>query len=462
MKPFESPESSSPIVTRAVAAGLQGLYAENYDFPGWQKSALKLLGALPQGAARFAISRFQSLSGLPPQVLASFSLDDLIRARLSDYTQLNGNFPALTVGAALGGATTYLSLATNSIFLPQTFVISLRGGSTSGDVNEYLRRSLDSALEIAEKDPRLMTIQHYDPIHDGWLTRFVNHLRFKLLDLPESYADFIKKRLEPGGAVIYLEGGAEWLRYRVGPRSVFQIGGWGDIPAREFIDGSPRISAYAKATGFTSDHWGLDADGEKRSLESGPESEWGTEPGLGEALEAFCKNEGFRFVRIRLAHPNDFSRLAFSAAETLLAKDGRVAAGTTVECFSQFDATASMQAGLLPLWLIFNTADSARYLREMSPKFPKDKPIFVSPLSTFSLTPDMAAWQDWLDALGRADFINTGARQSHYPADARAIVEWANPLRAWVKENRQPVKARLTAEELLQLSASLRSKVESQ
>ena len=89
MKPFESPESSSPIVTRAVAAGLRGQYAENYEFPGWQRAALRMLGALPQGAARFAISRFQSLSGLPPEVLKNFSLDDLIEARLGYYAHLN-------------------------------------------------------------------------------------------------------------------------------------------------------------------------------------------------------------------------------------------------------------------------------------------------------------------------------------------------------------------------------------
>jgi hypothetical protein len=52
MIPLESPESSSPIVTRAVAAGLQGRYSETYQFPAWQKFALGLLGSLPQAVAR--------------------------------------------------------------------------------------------------------------------------------------------------------------------------------------------------------------------------------------------------------------------------------------------------------------------------------------------------------------------------------------------------------------------------
>jgi hypothetical protein len=445
LPPRESPESSSPIITRAVAAGLTGQFVQNYEFPGWQRSLLLGLGALPQGAARFVISRFQSFSGLPPETLAHFSLDNLIQARLNDYAQLKGRFPALILGAGLGGATTYLSLALGGLFLPQAFVITLQKGAPDGNVHRYLELSRAAALEIAAQNPALMTIQHYDPIHDGWLTRWVNHLRFKLVDLPAQYAKFIRQRLEPGGAVVFLEGGATWLRYRLGPRSVFQVGGWGDISAQEFLEGSPRIAAYAKAAGLKTDHWSLDT--EHWPLETGPESEWGSEPGLAEALERFCKNEGYRFVPIRLPHPDDFSRLAFAAAQKLLEREGRPPAGTLVECFSQFDATAAMQSGLLPLWLIFNTHDSARYLKEMAVHFPKDRPVFFSPLATFSLTPDMATFDDWKAALGR-HFINIGARESHYPGDARSLIKWVEPLRAWVEKNRRPIKARLTAEEL--------------
>jgi hypothetical protein len=184
MTAFESNESSSPIVTRAVAAGLVGQFCNNYEFPAWQKTLLTVLGAFPQGVAQFVISRFESISGLPPEILDDFSVDDLIRQRLGDYAHLTGKFPAITVGAALGGATTYLSLAVGGPFLPQTFVTTLKRGSLTSDVNEYLRRSLEVALRLTDENPGLMTIQHYDPIHDGWMTRFVNHLRFKLLDLP--------------------------------------------------------------------------------------------------------------------------------------------------------------------------------------------------------------------------------------------------------------------------------------
>ncbi len=292
-----------------------------------------------------------------------------------------------------------------------------------------------------------MTIQHYDPIHDGWMTRFVNHLRFKLIDLPRAYVEFIKARLKPGGAVVFLEGGASWLRYRVGPHSVFQVGGWGGISAEEFLDGSDRIRGYAQRAGLKITDWRL----EGYPLERGPESEWGSEPGLADALEAFCKREGYQFVRIFLPHPNDFSRLAFSSALKLLELEGRKPSGVLVEMFSQFDANASIQAGLLPLWLIFNTKDSLEYLKEMMPQFPVGKPVFFSPLATFSLTPDMVSWQDWENALADIKWTNIGTRSDHYPSDARALVKWADPLRRWVKGNQHPILKRLDADALQKL-----------
>jgi len=443
---MESPDSSSPIVTRAVAAGLHGQYCENFELPAWQRTALHLLGGLPQGASRVAISRFQPLSALTPQKVAGLSIENLAALRLKDYDRAPGRFPAMTVGVALGGATAHLALALGGPFLPQAFVLTLKGGSPTGDVSTYFQRSAALARDIARDNPNALTIQHFDPVHDGWLTRWVNHLRFKLLDLPKAYAGFIRQRLEPGGEICYLDCGAEWLRFRVGERSVFQVGGWGGISPEEFLDAarSDRIRRVCRGEGLNVFDWRLP----DYPLERGPESEWGAEPGLGEALEAFCQREGYRFVRIRLSQPHDFSRLAFRAVGRLLEKEGRAPAGALVEVFTQFDATAVLRSGLLPLWLVFNTQDSLDFLRRMTPQFPKDKPVFFSPLSTFSITPDLVPWSEWESALSGLSWTNIGARPSHYPADARVLVSWADKLRRWCEKNAQPIRGRLSAEEL--------------
>ena len=447
---LESTESSSPLITRALAAAHRGVFLDTYQLPAWQRAAVRLVSGFPQRFIRFLTSRIQLLGGQDPSLLEGFSINRLIQTRLDDYAQLNATFPALTIGVGQAGSTSSLTMALGGLYLPQTFVVSLRGGSYHGDVHEYLDRSLGQALHIARENPSLLTIQHYDPIHDGWLTRFLNHLRFKLLDLPEIYRDFIRTHLEPGGAIVYLEGGASWLRYRLGERSVLQVGGGGGIPPDEYLEGSERIRRYATSIGLTQTDWRLP----EYPLEPGAESEWGSEPGLAESVEAFCHIEGYRFVRIHMDQPHGFSRLAFATMRRLLEKEGREPAGTLVEMFSQFDTTASLESGLLPLWLIFNTGDALDFLREMKPQFPSDKPVFFSPLSTFSVTPDLVPYQSWEQTL--PGFINIGAAEKRYPADLRALVDWSAPLHDWVAAHRQPVRARLQAEELLEIAAGMK------
>ena len=444
---MESRESSSPMVTHAVAHGLQGKYADAYEITFLQKLALRAVGYLPQEVAYWLMPRAQSPAALEAGEVSKLHVDDLISARLQDYAELERKVPVITVGIALGGTTAHLSLAMDAIFLPQAFVMTLKNGSMDGNVQRYFDLGAPVASSIIKNNPELMTIQHYDPVHDGWLTRRVNHLRVKLIDLPKAYKDFLRKRLEPGGAVVYLNGGASWLRYRVGERSVFQVGGWGGIAAHEFLEGSERLTRYCVQERITQTDWKLPGF----PLEQGAESEWGSEPGLGKALQQFCQEEGFRFVQIALPEPDDYSRLAFLAYKELIERDGGKPKGVLIEMFSQFDATAVIKGSLLPLWLVFNTQDSLAFLKRMLPEFPDGCPLFFSPLATFSKTPDLVSWEQWSQAFKGRQLINIGARPNHFPADTRAVADWNKPLRNWVAHNPAPIESRMGAEELLSL-----------
>ena len=441
---FESPESSSPITTRAVAGALLDQYVDSYPIQNWQRQALHLISGLPQSAAQYLISRFEAFSGLNPQLCKSLTTDQITSTRLKDYAALTGRYPCITIGAALGGASAHLALALGGPFLPQAFVLTLKGGSLNGDPHIYFQRSHQLALDITQKNPELLSIQHYDPVHDEWMTRRVNHLRLKLIDLPQSYRSFIHKYLQPGGAICYLDCRASWLRYKVGDRNIFQVGGWGDISAQEYLDGSLRLDQFARSVGMVHTQWALDG----YPLENGAESEWGSEPGLLEAIMQYCAENGYRFIRISHPHPHDFSSLAFKAYEQLLNRADRKPPGVFINMFSQFDATAVMQSGLLPLWLIFNTNDSLEFLREMRSLFPLEKPVFFSPLATFTNTPDLAPYSAWEAVLDGTDWMNIGARASHFPADPLAIIQWSKPLREWVAQHKNPIQSHLTPEDL--------------
>lgn len=451
-KYLESRESSSPIITRAVAAGLNGDISNAYEFDPLTKGLLKAVGFFPQSLAAWLIPRAPNANTLNGNAVRGLKIEDLIRVRLKDYEKNTGPFPAITMGVGMGGTTAHLALGLGGPFLPQAFVLTLKHGSMDGNVRKYFDLSADIAREVTDNNPGVMSIQHYDPVHDGWLVRRVNHLRLKLIDLPDLYRDFIRKNLEPGGEIVYLEGKANWKQYSVGARNIFQVGGWGDISDEEFLQGSQRIREYCRKEKITDTHWQLDG----YPLIDGFESEWGSEPGLGEAVEAFCKEEGYRFTRISFTDPNQFNQLAFNAVRKQLELEDREPAGVLVETFSQYNTTSIVNSGLLPLWLIFNTRDSARFLKEMAAEFPKEKPVFFSPLSTFSFTPDMADWSEWEEALSGLDWINVGTRRDHYPADTWTLVDWQKSLQKWSRENHYPIKTRMTGQMLENLAKTIR------
>jgi hypothetical protein len=451
-KYLESRESSSPIITRAVAAGLNGEPNDAYEFDPITKTLLKIVGAFPKELAEWLVPRAGNTNALDGNRVRELNIDDLIRGRLQDYQNTKGPFPAITMGVGMGGTTAHLALGLGGPFLPQAFVMTVKNGSMDGNVRHYYELSAEIARTVTKNNPNVMSIQHYDPIHDGWLVRRVNHLRLKLIELPDLYKEFIKSNLQPGGEIVYLEGKARWQQYQVGDRNVFQVGGWGDISDHEFLEGSERIKNYCEKEGITSMDWRLP----DFPLINGYESEWGSEPGLGEALEEFCRHEGFQFHKISFDDPNRFNQLVFEASKKILELEGREPAGTLVEIFSQYDTTTVADSGLVPLWLIFNTKDSVRFLKQMTKKFPKSKPVFFSPLSTFSLTPDMAKWEEWEDALQGFDWVNIGTRRSHYPSDTRTLVGWKEPLRKWAKENYAPIKTRMTGKMLKELEQRIK------
>ncbi len=429
---MESRESSSPIVTRSVAAGLADRFGDAYHFSFIQRIALRTIGLFPQSVAQFLIPRAQGRDVPEVKRLQSLQIDHLIRERLRDYQPHEGTYPAITIGAALGGAAAQIALAMGGPFLPQAFVLTLRGGSPKGDAQEYFQRCEHASLELASKYPEVITIQHFDPIHDGWLTKSVNHLRIKLLGLPKLYQDFIQEHLAPGGVVVFLDCGAKWLRYRVGERSFFQVGGWGGIPAEEFLTGSRRIEDYCQRENFSHTSWKLNSF----PLEEGAESEWGSEPGMLDVIRKFCQEHGFQFVHLKFPQPHDYSRAAYYLVKKRLEKLGEPPRGILIEMFSQFDSSAVLRSGLLPLWLVFNTHDSLSFLQQMAGEFPEKIPIFFSPLATFSLTPDIVPWDEWMKVFTNKEWFNVGTRATHYPADAWALLAWNRNLRKFGKRTR--------------------------
>jgi hypothetical protein len=416
-KVFESAESASPVLTRLIAGVLSGHPEAVFNFSEPEKIGLALLNRLPVSIARAVVRLQFRWTALSPLEAEELQVEQLVAARLADYDGVDGKFDTILVGSAMGGATAHLAAVLGAPFLPQPFILGLRGGSPEDEVPPHLALTSRVAERILDRNPEVMAIGHFDPIHD---------LRLKLIDLPRGYREFLQNKLNPGGTIVYLDCGARWLHYKLGARQVYQIGGWGGISPEEFIEGSERIDRALEESG--SKHRGGWKIPDQEPVE-GPESEWGSEPGLDQALEAFAGQQGYGFERISFDDPQGFSRLAFLAHEELYRRQGREAEGVVVETFTQYDPQLVLSSGLLPLWLIFNTTDSREFLETQRQFFPRGKPVYFSGLVTLSRTPDMVPWEGWAQALDGFSWTSIGARPSRYPEDLISLWRWSERLR---------------------------------
>ena len=57
----------------------------------------------------------------------------------------------------------------------------------------------------------------------------------------------------------------------------------------------------------------------------------------------------------------------------------------------------------------------------------------------------------WETALEGTNWINIGARASHYPADPLALLQWSRPLREWVSRKTNPIRTHITPDALISL-----------
>ncbi|MFP3854978.1 MAG: hypothetical protein ACLFWD_11860 [Anaerolineales bacterium] len=451
MRVHESPESASPSVTRAVAAYLKGEAFHPLELPAWQRSALALADRAVPWILPKLVRWENARRALPTSMAKAVRIEDLAADRVADYQGWQGTSKVVVIGSALGGAAAYLSAILGAPFLPEPFILGFQGGSPEDHIEPHLRRAVALAEQVAAANPSSQLISHFDPVHDGWLTGFLNHLRLKLGSLPVSYKRFIKRHLETGGTLLHLNCQAEWLSFQMSKRHRYQVGGWGGIGPEEFLEGSRRIDRFLAGKG-SPHRGGWRVPGVEPSWQ--PESEWGSEPSLGEALEQFAMESGYRYQALSLRVPHDYSLLAYLASRVLYDKQNRHPQGIFVGMFNQYDPGTILNRKLLPLWLVFNTEDSLAFLRKAAMQF-QDLPVYFSALVTYSRTPDMVPWEDWRAALVGLEWYSVGARPDRYPEDTISLWAWQDRLKGKTERMDEGGKESLEVNDLMMLAQQL-------
>jgi hypothetical protein len=431
-----------------VAALNNAWHAPQHSTPAEHRLAT-LAAYMPNALIKKIVARTVRKRALATYLARFVNSEGLARQATAHYEHSDGRigYPALIIGAPNGGVA-YLAALLDAAFLPSHFLLSFADHTDPDDITAYHQAGSQLIETILAGNPDLLAVNHYDPIHDRFLVEEVNHIRLKLLDIPEAYQQFIHRHLAPGGVIFFVDNHYKWHQYKINERHMFQVGGLGGFSDREYIKGSDIINSWlARQKSPHRGGWRLP----DYPLVSTSESEWGSLPQFREAIREFAHGNGYQFRAINGEHPEDFSALAYTAFLWESRLHHRPPNGVLVECFTQLNPTAALRANLLPLWMPFNTTDSLEYFERMAPYIPKDIPVGLSLLPNFTITPDLPSaheWQKTGERIGPIQWI--GVNPTRYPIDLMGMFDYVPQLQQWVQNYSNPnMPPRLSPDELM-------------
>jgi hypothetical protein len=261
----------------------------------------------------------------------------------------------------------HLAALLRAPFLTSSFGVSFARAKSDPDdlaaYQEFGRRLAEPILQ-SRSGEEFEVINHYDPLHDRNLVKYVNRLRIKLWELPQAYQEFILRNLAPQGKIILVSCNYRWLQYVLGERFFLQIGGLGGISPQEYLE-----------------RWNLDLPLQERR-----ESEWGCPEGFASSVREFAARRGIELVELGFAHPQEYSLLAYRA---YLECEGVRKEVVFLDSFNHQNPRTNIQTGIPGLWLPFNTEDSLAFAREfLDLEGKRFKKIYLTVLPSFARSPD--------------------------------------------------------------------------
>lgn len=265
----------------------------------------------------------------------------------------NRKFPAIILGAP-NGAIVNLALAMGVPYLCSQFRIPIliknEGDKDMDDLTPYASVADYVGQRWTPKYRWGVVSCLVDPIHDRMDLHQYAHIREKFTDIPSAFKQFLLNHLEPEGTIVFVNTKYPWLSHRISERVYLQVGGLGAVSPNEYLISSERVNRFLKAqNSMHRDGWRLpDYEVVRR-----PESEWGTESELNEAVHEFCSENGYGFLLLERDHPAGFNLPAARALHAKHTNDGSQCGGYSINVFWGLCPTLMLRARLLSCWFTF-------------------------------------------------------------------------------------------------------------
>jgi hypothetical protein len=414
---------SATAMLRANARFLRGRsFAQLGMMP---ESAMPLMGPvadsvnlLPERARERLYVRSGWGEAIPPKKLADVSAEEVARWMVSEYPRRR--YQAAAVGSS-NGALAHLWAALGIPWLPQTFLVPVRRTVHPDEPRESMEWGKEHAPALLEANPELQLHHMHDANQDRLMIERMTYFRVKRLRLGESYERFLQETLSPGATIFVVDCRLRWPTVLVGERHVFQHGAPGGASPEEYLHGSERVERYLEQYGSHRRRWDSpEPDGES------PEAEWGFEPALGEDVERFAGERGYRVRRIVFEEPEDVSPLVADLYRRWYGQRGLLANRLLVESFILLEPFWALRTGSVPFWLKFPMELPAalleQYLNNTDPYDEIHMMLFSHGVDSVGLAP-IERWRALLEkARKRGGFV--GVDEQRFPRDFATFVRY--------------------------------------
>jgi hypothetical protein len=411
-------------MTRATAAALHGRSYRVLGEPGafFLRPVLAGANRLPASVRRFIYSVGSGREGLRPSVVARADENDLSRQVTEQFPRRP--YQAIAIGSTPGSAV-HLCTALGVPLLAQTMLLPLARAADTDDPAGDIEAARPTVRAMLDRNPGLSVHQMFDPSSDRVTLRWFSYLRTKKLRLGPVYESFISETLVPGGTLLILDSEHSWPVTRLGDRHVFQFGGVSGLEPDEYLHGSDRVERFLHQQGSSLDRWHAPEPDEVR-----PEAEWGFDARLGEDVERFAAENGYRVLRLRFDRADGLSPVVADLYRWWYGRLGRPSTHLFVESFVLLDPVLAIERAAVPFWLTFNGNHGVPVLRDYLASRPPfdivDLTMISNGVDAIGLAP-IDAWQDILDRPRVAGRL-AGVDDRAFPLDLAVYARYRDNL----------------------------------
>ncbi|MET9022997.1 hypothetical protein ABZV93_23740 [Actinopolymorpha sp. NPDC004070] len=340
---------SASAMLRATTRALQGK-----DFPhlgqGIARSLpVRLSRLLPTEPRRRAYALSGAAEAVRPNRLGDVDLDAIARWVVEQYPRHpRRRYPGVVIGSS-NGAAVHLYAAAGLAWLPQTALLPVRwAGNDPDDPHSAMEFGREVAEPLLDRNPNAVLHHMHDGNQDRLMVAGMTYFRLKWTKLPPAYVEFLAECLEPGAPVITLEDTSTWPTTTVAERHVFQTGAQGGLDAADYLNGSPRVTAFLREQGSPRSRFAApEPDGRS------PEAEWGFEPALGEDVADWAERHGRAHVRVRIPSPQALSGPVARLFRRRIRAAGGAGDRMLVESFVMLDPVQAERSASVPYWTFF-------------------------------------------------------------------------------------------------------------